>query len=130
MTALFRVFLSVSSLVLSLAPLQAADPPPLPSHATRARLLSYESKVLETHIVIGVVVRGESDLSKQFKTDHAIHVTFIWPVSDKGSRVRKTDTRVFMWNEPYGWFTSMVGYRRGTAVIDICSEKLGMVEIK
>jgi hypothetical protein len=77
-----------------------------------------------------VVVRGEADLSKQFKTDHAIHGTFTWPVSDKGNRVRKTDTRVFMWNESYGWFTSMVGHRRGAAVIDICSEKPGMVEIK
>lgn len=128
-----RVLLPVSLvLLIASAPLQAAeDPPPLPSYELLARLLSYESRVLESQITIGVVVRGETALSHRFKTDHAIHVTFIWPVSDdRGSRVRETDTRVFLWNEQYGWFSYYEGERRGVAVIDVCSEKLGMIEIK
>lgn len=92
--------------------------------------MSYESKVLETHITIGVVVRGEADLSKKFKTQHAIHVTFIWPVNESGRRVRQTETRFFLWNDEYGWFNAIVGRHRGVAVMDVCSEKLGMIEIK
>ena len=95
--------LVVFSLCLLFAPLVAAqkEAPPLPSNAVLKRLLSYESRVRDAYITIGVVVRGEAVLSKGFKTDHAIHVTFIWPVADKGRRVRKTDTRVFLWNEQY-----------------------------
>ena len=130
MTSLLRSVLSACVLLISLAPLRAEEPPPLPSDEVLARLLSYESKVLETHITIGVVVRGEADLSKKFKTQHAIHVTFIWPINEGGRRVRHTETRVFLWNDEYGWFNAIGGRRRGVAVIDVCSEKLGMIEIK
>ena len=126
-----RPILVIALLCLSLAPLHAQeDPPELPTNETLIRLLSYESRVLESNITIAVVVRGEANLSKQFKTKNAIHVTFLWPVSERGRRVRKSETRVFMWNEQYGWFSYAEGERRGLAVIDICSEKLGMVEIK
>lgn len=130
MRTLFRVILSVGLVMISFNSVRAEEEPPLPTNETLARLLSYESKVLESHITIGLVVRGEADLSKRFKTHHAIHVTFIWPISENGGRVRKADTRVFMWNEEYGWFNSIIGERRGTAVIDVCSEKQGMIEIK
>lgn len=130
MRVLSQILLSASILLISIVSAQAEEPPELPSNATLARLLSYESKVLESQITIGVVVRGEADLSKKFKTQHAIHVTFIWPLDKNGARVRSTETRVFLWNEEYGWFNAIVGKRRGVSVIDVCSEKLGMIEIK
>ena len=131
MSRLICLFLPVVALFVTMqSALANEDLPALPSNEVLARLLSYESEVLERHITIGVVVRGEADLSNSFKTDHAIHVTFIWPVPDRGSRVRKTDTRVFLWNEEYGWFRAITGERRGTAVIDICSELRGMIEIR
>ena len=67
---------------------------------------------METHITIGVVVRGEPDLSKKFKTQHAIHMTFIWPINASGRGVRQTETRVFLWNDEYGWFNAIVIRRR------------------
>lgn len=131
MTGVPRAFLSVLLFLgATFSALADEEPPALPTNETLARLLSYESRALENHITIGVVVRGESNLSKTFKTEQAIHVTFIWPVNENGRRVRKTDTRVFLWNEEYGWFRHIVGTRRGVSVIDVCSEKRGMIEIK
>lgn len=130
MTGVLRPFLSVLVLFGATFSAIAEEPPALPNNETLARLLSYESRALENHITIGVVVRGEANLSKTFKTQHAIHVSFIWPVNEDGRRVRKTERRVFLWNEEYGWFRHIEGTRRGVAVIDICSEKRGMIEIK
>ena len=81
-------------------------------------------------ITIAVLVRGEADLSKNFKTKDAIHVTFIWPVAENGRRVRAVENRVFLWNEEYGWFIFFEGERHGLPVINVCSELLGMIEIK
>jgi hypothetical protein len=86
--------------------------PRLPSNEVLVRLLSCESKVLETHVTIGVVVRGEPDLSKKFKAQHAIHMTFIWPINGSGRGVRQTEIRVFLWNDEYGWFNAIVIRRR------------------
>ena len=127
----FRVFLSLALFQASLGMLQAqTGRPDLPPHETLARLLGEEARVRAADITIAVVVRGEADLSKNFKTKDAIHVTFIWPVAENGRRVRAVENRVFLWNEEYGWFIFFESERRGLPVINICSEKLGMIEIK
>ena len=126
-----RVFLACGLVLLSLGALQAqTSRPALPSHETLARLLGEEARVRPAEITIAVVVRGEANLSKDFKTKDAIHVTFIWPVAEKGRRVRAVENRVFLWNEEYGWFLFFEGERRGLSVINICSEKLGLIEVK
>lgn len=126
-----RLVLSIGLLFLALGSLHAAgERPALPSHETLARLLGEEARVRAADITIAVVVRGEADLSRKFKTKDAIHVTFIWPVPENGRRVRAIETRVFLWNEQYGWFIYFDGERRGLPVINVCSEKLGMIEIK
>lgn len=125
------VGLLLGILLLGMGGLVAGDGPGGPPDKDLLRkLIADEAEVLERTINIGIVLPGKVTTSDGFQADHAVRVVYLWEEKRGTFTERVVAEKTFLWNEEFGWFTWGRNDLRGAEVLDICSERKGLIRLR
>lgn len=125
------ISLSLALLAMGAGGLRAeAEPDGPPSRELVRKLLADEAEVLERTINVGIILPGTSTSADGFEASRAVRVIYLWDEERGNLHERVVAERIFFWNEDYGWFTWGKNTLHGHEVLDICSEKKGLIRLR
>lgn len=118
------------TLLLCFAPLVCvAAPPKELDEAAVIRIVTLLNRGKVSGLRVALIQEG-TVRKDSFEFAHVRRVTFVEPVAENGSRVRRVTCRDFYWNEAYGWYVWETRQERGGDAVWIWSELQGEVVVR